>query len=156
MSESPRELKNIHDNGDGTWSFWCDTLDGGKEVVTVRLPPLLRRMAINALVAEAASDDKDVYLWQCACAAAVGLGYQPGRKLDLPARMPASAQETGEACADALYAAGFDVFSESYMDGSADFLSILIDSIVVPNREAAAAREQATETFQKAEEETPQ
>lgn len=149
-----REIKHLHDNGDGTFSFWCALVDGGREAIQVKMPPLLRRIGINNLVADAHASG-DLYLWQVAQAACVGLGYVPGgRPVEFPSPMPSDIQELGNACADALYAAGFDVFSEDYAHGASDLLAAVIESLLGPEREADAAEQAAAEVFPEEEEGT--
>lgn len=141
--------EHLHAESDGTFTAALPLKAGGTQVVSLRLPPLMRRMAINSAVA-AAFKTKDTYTWQCAAAAALALGWTgPSLEIGTPATRVV---ELGEQATDALDAKGFDVFSEAFAGAGSDLLGAIIDSLSEYAKADKVATEEAAQVFPDSEE----
>lgn len=141
----------LHSEADGTYTAALPKSDGGTAIVALRLPPLLRRMAVNTAVADAYRAD-DTYAWQAASMAALALGWMGP---DLEIGKPSTDILTlGEAAADAFHAQGFDVFHADFITAGSELLGHVIDSLRSMTRDEEQATEDAAEVFQDAAEGT--
>lgn len=122
-------------------------LDGGKEAITVALPPRLRRYSLISM-AHQAGEAADPMVYQYVLTAALAVCYQ-GELPGAGRRLPLDLSEAAEVAVDGFHELGIDTTHADFIEAASQCFTMVAESVSDATADEEATTEAAEALFPK-------